>query len=60
MAKIIKKTIYYEGMPLRPLKVGKVSIGLGRNLIKKGGKWWERLFIEDTQRRMTLFIQEDI
>ena len=35
MVKIIKKTIYYEGMPLRPLKVGKVSIVLGRNLIKK-------------------------
>ena len=42
MVKITKKTIYYEGMPLRPLKVGNVSIVLGRNLIKKGGKRWER------------------
>ena len=33
--KLIKKTIYYEGMPLRPLKVGKVSILISRNLIKK-------------------------
>ena len=38
MVKITKKTIYYEGMPLRPLKMGKESIVLGRNLIKKGGK----------------------
>ena len=35
MVKLIKKTIYYEGMPLRPLKVGKVSILTSRNLIKK-------------------------
>ena len=42
MVKITKKTIYYEGMPLRPLKMGKISIVLGRNLIKKGGKKWER------------------
>ena len=28
MARIIKKTIVYEGMPLRPLKVGKISIFL--------------------------------
>ena len=42
MVKITKKTVYYEGMPLRTLKMGKVSIVLGRNLIKKGGKWWER------------------
>ena len=28
MVKITKKTIYYEGMPLRPLKVGKISIVL--------------------------------
>ena len=38
MVKITKKTIYYEGMPLRPLKMGKISIVLGRNLIKEGGK----------------------
>tara|TARA_Y200000002_G_scaffold350135_1_gene327286 strand:- start:135 stop:251 length:117 start_codon:yes stop_codon:yes gene_type:complete len=38
MVKITKKTVYYEGMPLRPLKMGKISIVLGRNLIKKGGK----------------------
>ena len=38
MVKITKKTIYYEGMPLRPLKIEKVSIILVRNLIKKGGK----------------------
>ena len=60
MVKITKKTIYYEGMPLRPLKVGQVSIVLGRNLIKKGGKWWERLFIKATQKGITLFTQEDI
>ena len=35
MVKITKKTIYYVGMPLRPLKVGKVSILTSRNLIKK-------------------------
>ena len=35
MVKLIKKTIYYEGMPLRPLKAGKVSILTSRNLIKK-------------------------
>ena len=35
MVKLIKKNIYYEGMPLRPLKVGKVSILTSRNLIKK-------------------------
>ena len=35
MVKITKKTIYYEGMPLRPLKVGKISILTGRNLAKK-------------------------
>ena len=35
MVKLIKKTIYYEGMPLRPLKVRKVSILISRNLIKK-------------------------
>ena len=35
MAKIIKKTIYYEGMPLRPLKMGKISILTGKNLAKK-------------------------
>ena len=35
MVKLIKKTIYYEGMPLRPLKVGKVSILIGKNLAKK-------------------------
>tara|TARA_B100000989_G_scaffold201334_1_gene152311 strand:- start:304 stop:483 length:180 start_codon:yes stop_codon:yes gene_type:complete len=44
MVKITKKTVYYEGMPLRPLKMGKISIVLGRNLIKKGGKSWQRLF----------------
>ena len=38
MVKITKKTIYYEGMSLRPLKTGKISIVLGRNLINKGGK----------------------
>ena len=38
MVKITKKTVYYEGMLLRPLKMGKISIVLGRNLIKKGGK----------------------
>ena len=38
MVKITKKTIYYEGMPLEPLKMGKISIVLGRNLTKKGGK----------------------
>ena len=38
MVKITKKTVYYEGMPLRPLKMGKISIVLGKNLIKKGGK----------------------
>ena len=38
MVKITQKTIYHEGMPLRPLKMGKISIVLGRNLIKKGGK----------------------
>ena len=35
MVKITKKTIYYEGMPLRPLKVGKISILTARNLAKK-------------------------
>ena len=35
MVKIIKKTIYYEGMALRPLKMGKISILTSRNLIKK-------------------------
>ena len=35
MVKLIKKTIYYEGMPLRPLKVGKISILTGKNLAKK-------------------------
>ena len=40
MVKITKKTIYYEGM--RPLKWEKFPIVLGRNLIKKGGKKWER------------------
>ena len=35
MVKITKKTIYYEGMPLRPLKMGKISILTGRNLAKK-------------------------
>ena len=35
MVKLIKKTIYYEGMPLRPLKMGKISILTGRNLAKK-------------------------
>ncbi len=35
MARIIKKTIVYEGMPLRPLKMGKISILTARNLIKK-------------------------
>ena len=34
MVKLIKKTIYYEGMSLIPLKVGKVSILTSRNLIK--------------------------
>ena len=38
MVKITKKTVYYEGMPLRPLKMGKISIVLGRNLIERGGK----------------------
>ena len=38
MVKITQKTIYNKGMPLRPLKMGKISIVLGRNLIKKGGK----------------------
>ena len=35
MARIIKKTIVYEGMPLRPLKMGKISILTARNLITK-------------------------
>ena len=35
MVKITKKTIYYEGMPLRPLKMGKISILTGTNLAKK-------------------------
>ena len=35
MVKITKKTIYYEGMPLRPLKMGKISILTGKNLAKK-------------------------
>ena len=35
MVKITKKNIYYEGMPLRPLKVGKISILTGKNLAKK-------------------------
>ena len=35
MVKITKKTISYEGMPLRPLKVGKISILTGKNLAKK-------------------------
>ena len=35
MVKITKKTIYYEGIPLRPLKVGKISILTGKNLAKK-------------------------
>ena len=35
MVKITKKTIYYKGMPLRPLKVGKISILTGKNLSKK-------------------------
>ncbi len=35
MVKLIKKTIYYEGMPLRPLKKGKISILTGKNLAKK-------------------------
>ena len=35
MARIIKKTIVYEGMPLRPLKMEKISILTARNLIKK-------------------------
>ena len=35
MVKLIKKTIYYEGMPLRPLKIGKISILTGKNLAKK-------------------------
>ena len=35
MVKLIKKTIYYEGMSLRPLKMGKISILTSRNLIKK-------------------------
>ena len=30
MVKLIKKTIYYEGMPLRPLKMGKISILTGK------------------------------
>ena len=34
MVKLIKKTFYYEGMSLRPLKVGKASILTSRNLIK--------------------------
>ena len=35
MVKLIKKTIYYEDMPLRPLKVGKISIITGKNLVKR-------------------------
>ena len=35
MVKLIKKTIYYEGMPLRPIGLGKFSILTSRNLIKK-------------------------
>ena len=35
MVKLIKKTIYYEGMALRPLKMGKISILTGKNLAKK-------------------------
>ena len=35
MVKITKKTIYYKGIPLRPLKVGKFSILTGKNLAKK-------------------------
>ena len=35
MVKLIKKTIYYEGMPLRSLKMGKISILTGKNLEKK-------------------------
>ena len=35
MVKITKKTIYYEGMPLQPLKMGKISILTGKNLAKK-------------------------
>ena len=35
MVKIIKKTIYYEGMALRQLKMGKITILTSRNLIKK-------------------------
>ena len=35
MVKITNKTIYYEGMPLRPLKMGKISILTGKNLAKK-------------------------
>ena len=35
MVKLIKKTIYYEGMHLRPLKMGKISILTGKNLAKK-------------------------
>ena len=35
MVKITKKTIYYEGMPLRTLKLGKISILTGKNLAKK-------------------------
>ena len=35
MVKITTKTIYYEGMPLRPLKMGKISILTGKNLAKK-------------------------
>ena len=35
MVKLIKKTIYYEGMSLRPLKMGKISILTSRNLLKK-------------------------
>ena len=35
MVKLIKKTIYYEGMSLRPLKMGKILILTSINLIKK-------------------------
>ena len=35
MVRLIKKTIYYEGMPLRPLKMGKISILTSKNLAKK-------------------------
>ena len=38
MAKLIKKTIYYGGMPLRPLKIGKISILTSRNIVKKDKK----------------------